>query len=131
MSNNISIIKKPSIEMLNGFFSNGVCCGLKKDNDLDLGLVYTNVKAKTVAVYTLNKFKGAPLIVAQKHLKDNLSQALIVNSKIANTCTGQTGINDSIKICEEVGKAFNIDSNDVIPMSTGVIGESTRSNSFS
>ena len=88
MNNNIKIIDNPSVEMAKGFYSNGIHCGLKKVKELDLGIVFSEVKAKTYSLYTTNKVKGAPLIVCKEHLKDNISQLLIVNSKIANTCTG-------------------------------------------
>ncbi len=119
---NISILNKPSINMVKGYHSNGIHCGLKKNNEFDLGLVYSETECKTFAVYTKNKIKGAPLIVCREHLKDNKAQALIVNSKIANTCTGEEGISRAKQVCLEVAKQFNIKMLNVIPMSTGVIG---------
>lgn len=121
MDKNIKIIVNPSIEMVKGFYSNGTHCGLKKGRELDLGIVYSETKAKTFAVYTTNKIKGAPLLVCKKHLTNNTAQVLIVNSKIANTCTGEKGINNAIASCKEAAKLFNVDIEDVVPMSTGVI----------
>lgn len=122
MNNNIKIIDNPSIEMVKGFYSNGTHCGLKKGKELDLGIVFSEVLAKTYSLYTTNKVKGAPLIVCKEHLKDNRSQLLVVNSKIANTCTGDEGIKNSKKTCQEASNIFKIKTEDVIPMSTGVIG---------
>jgi len=122
MDKNITFIEKPSIEMVKGFYTNGIHCGLKKDNKLDLGIVLSEKKAKAYAMYTVNLVKGAPLIVTKEHLEDDYAQALVVNSKIANTCTGKEGINNSKKICKAAADCFNIDETDVIPMSTGVIG---------
>jgi len=123
MNSCIRIIDNPRIEIAKGFYSNGVHCGLKKDAGLDLGVVYSEKKADSFAVYTTNKVKGAPLLVAMDHLRDNKAQAVVVNSKFANTCTGAQGIRNSQIVCEETGKEFNIAPEDVIPMSTGVIGE--------
>lgn len=123
MNKNIKIIDNPSIEMVKGFYSNGTHCGLKKGKELDLGIVYSEIKANTYALYTTNKVQGAPLYVCREHLKNNLSRALIVNSKIANTCTGDKGINNAKIICREVARIFDMETEDVLPMSTGVIGE--------
>lgn len=122
MNNNIKIIDNPSIEMVKGFYSNGTHSGLKKVKELDLGIVFSEVPAKTYSLYTTNKVTGAPLIVCKEHLKDNRAQLLVVNSKIANTCTGEEGIKNSKKICKEAASLFKIKTEDVIPMSTGVIG---------
>ncbi len=121
MNTNIKIIDNPSIEMAKGYYSNGTHCGLKKGRDLDLGIVYSEAKAKTYAVYTTNKIQGAPLFVCKEHLKNNTSQLLIVNSKIANTCTGNKGINNAKITCKEAAKIFKIETQDALPMSTGVI----------
>ena len=123
MNKNIEIIDNPSIEMVKGFYSNGTHCGLKKGRDLDLGIVCSEKKSSTFALYTTNKVQGAPLLVCKEHLKNNMAQALIVNSKIANTYTGNKGIYNSKLICRETAKLFKIKAEDVIPMSTGVIGE--------
>ena len=123
MNKNIKIIDKPSLKLVKGFYANGFHCGLKKNNVLDLGVVYSENRADAFAVYTTNRVKGAPIIVAKEHLRDGKAQALIVNSKIANTCTGEQGIKNAKKICQEVAKLLNINEKDVISMSTGVIGE--------
>lgn len=122
MDANIKIINNPSIEMVKGFYSNGTHCGLKKGKKLDLGIVYSETKAKTYAVYTTNKIQGAPLTVCREHLKNNIAQMLITNSKIANTCTGAKGITNAKMTCKEAARIFNIETQDAIPMSTGIIG---------
>jgi glutamate N-acetyltransferase / amino-acid N-acetyltransferase len=123
MDKNITIIKSPSIEKVKGFYSNAVHCGLKKNRELDLGIVFSEKPSTTFAMYTTNSFQAAPVKVAQKHLDDNTSQLLIVNSKIANACTGKLGIKNAEEVCGKAAELFNIRQEDVIPMSTGVIGE--------
>ncbi|MBN2544975.1 MAG: bifunctional glutamate N-acetyltransferase/amino-acid acetyltransferase ArgJ [Spirochaetes bacterium] len=123
MKSNITAIKNPQIENVKGFHSNGVHCGLKNEKKLDLGVVYSDTPADTIALYTSNKFQAAPLKVCQKHLLDNIAQLLVVNTKHANACTGEEGINNAELICEEAANLFNVKQIDVIPMSTGVIGE--------
>lgn len=123
MNKSIKTIQNPYIDMVKGYYSNGLHCGIKKSGKLDLGIVMSETPAKTYALFTTNKFKGAPLIVTQKHLKNNRTQLLVVNSGIANTCTGSEGIKNSEKKCEHSAKVFGIKKDDVIPMSTGIIGK--------
>lgn len=128
MNSNISIINKPSIENVKGYYSNGINCGIKKSEKLDLGVVFSTIPAKTFAMYTNNKIQGAPLKVCQKHLRDNKAQLLVVNSIIANACTGEQGIKNSKEICNKAALSFGLKQNDIIPMSTGVIGEHVPTN---
>ena len=123
MNKNIKIIEKPDLRLLKGFYANGFSAGLKKNNELDLGVVYSEVRADCFGVYTTNKVKGAPILVAKEHLRDNKAQALVVNSKFANTCTGEEGIKNSKKVCKELAAVLGIEERDTLPMSTGVIGQ--------
>lgn len=106
-----------------GFKAAGVHCGLKK-NPLkkDLAIIYSEVQATACGVYTQNKVKGAPLLVTKNHLNNKIAQAIIINSGNANTCTGNDGLEKANKMAELCGKALNINTNDVLVASTGVIG---------
>ena len=83
-----------------GFTANGLNCGLNPDkNKNDLGMVFSEVPCVAAGVYTQNKVKGAPVTVTKEHLKKsgNKAQAVIVNSKNANTCNAD-GIEKAEKI---------------------------------
>lgn len=108
-----------------GFRANGLNCGINPDkNKNDLGLVVSETACETAAVYTLNKVKGAPILVTQEHLKksNGITRAVIVNSKNANTCNA-----NGVEVAEEVSKlvadALQIKPEEVIVGSTGVIGQ--------
>ena len=75
--------------------------------------------------FTSNSFKAAPIKVAQKNLKSLLpgEKVLLINSGNANAATGIKGINDVKKYCKEISSLYGINSSNVIPFSTGVIGE--------
>jgi hypothetical protein len=77
------------------------------------------------AVFTSNKFPGAPVIVGRKRLsaKGPLS-AIVINNKVSNVCSGGDGVGDSEMVCEAVAKALNLEAgaSAVLPSSTGVIG---------
>lgn len=77
------------------------------------------------AVFTKNKFPGAPIKVGRKRLAEGGPlQALVINNKISNVCSGGDGVADSEMVCEAVAAALNLPNgpSSVLPSSTGVIG---------
>ena len=77
------------------------------------------------AVFTSNKFPGAPVIVGRKRLAANGPlNALVINNKVSNVCSGGDGVADSELVCEAVAKALDLEggASTVLPSSTGVIG---------
>lgn len=106
-----------------GFAANGVHCGIRKNKSKrDLALIYSEFPANAAAVYTTNLVKGAPLTVTKNNLADGKAQAIICNSGNANTCN-PNGIEIAEQMCKLVEKNLNINANDVIVASTGVIGQ--------
>ena len=106
-----------------GFRASGVHCGIRKSRTKrDLALIWSEKRAAAAAVYTTNLVKGAPLTVAREHLADGFAQAVICNSGNANTCNAD-GLRVAEQMCELTGKALGIPAADVIPASTGVIGQ--------
>ena len=106
-----------------GFTANGIHCGIRKNKlKKDLSLIFSEKKASAAAVYTTNLVKGAPLTVTKNHIADGFARAIICNSGNANTCNAD-GIEIAEKMSDLLSKEVNIDSNDVIVASTGVIGQ--------
>lgn len=106
-----------------GFSANGVLCGIKKGRTKrDLALIMSDVPATAAAVYTKNLVKGAPLTVTKNNISNCIAQAIICNSGNANTCNAN-GIEIAEKMCKLVSTTTNINENDVIVASTGVIGQ--------
>lgn len=107
-----------------GFTAGGVIAGIKAGNTTkrDLAMIYCAERCRTAALFTSNKVKGAPIIVSKEHLKDGYAQAVIVNSGNANTCNPD-GIEIAEEMCELTAQALDIDVNDVLVGSTGVIGQ--------
>lgn len=108
-----------------GFSANGLNCGLNRDkNKNDLGLVVSDVICHAAAVYTTNKVKGAPLLVMKRHLEANggMIRGFIANSKNANTCNAD-GVEKAEKMCELAAEALGLSSTEIVPASTGVIGQ--------
>ena len=111
-----------------GFKANGIFCGLKKNpQKKDLALIVSDVLCTTASVYTTNLVKGAPIYVTQKHSENGLAQAIICNSGNANTCN-DNGIEIATLMCDLAGEALNIDANNILVSSTGVIGQKLNIN---
>ena len=104
-----------------GFLTMAKNVGIK-DDTLDLTVIYSTVQARASAMFTRSRFPGAPVIVGRAHIADGYAQAIVVNSKNANVATGQRGIDDAVEMCRLVAGELGIDSRDVLPFSTGVIG---------
>ncbi len=108
-----------------GFTANGLNCGLNPDRQKnDLGAVYSEVMCEAAAVYTLNKVKGAPILVTKRNLNatGGKARAVIVNSKNANTCNAD-GEEKAETMCRLIAKELDIKPEEVIVASTGVIGQ--------
>ncbi len=114
---------KGGITFPKGFLANGLACGIKKSRKPDLALIFSEVPAVTAGVFTTNSIKAAPVIISQKHIKNNTAQAIIVNSGNANCFTGDFGKLYARRTTELIGRLLNITSRDVLVASTGIIGK--------
>ena len=107
---------------VNGVKCSSIASGIKKKNDLDLSLISLIEGTQTAAVFTQNIFCAAPVTVAKNHLNSNV-KALIINSGNANAGTGQKGLEICLKTCEIFAGKLGIESDQILPFSTGIIGE--------
>ena len=99
-----------------------ISSGIKQNNALDLSLISFIEGTQTAAVFTQNIFCAAPVIVAKNHLNSNV-KALLINSGNANAGTGQKGLEACLKSCEIFAGKLDIESDQILPFSTGVIGQ--------
>jgi glutamate N-acetyltransferase/amino-acid N-acetyltransferase len=115
---------KPTIERVNGFQVAGVHAGLKKDGALDMALIYSERPCTAAGVFTTNLMKAAPVLVDMEKLERNNTsiRAVVVNTKCANACTGQQGIDNAYQMARWAAEALGIGEDEVLVMSTGVIG---------
>jgi len=113
-----------SIDLLEvqGVKCSSVYSGIKKNNALDLSLISLVKGSKTAAVFTQNIFCAAPVIVAKNHLNSDV-EALLINSGNANAGTGKKGLEHTFESCEILARELLISPEQVLPFSTGVIGE--------
>jgi glutamate N-acetyltransferase/amino-acid N-acetyltransferase len=114
----------PHITLVPGFLASGVACGLKRDGDLDLALIASDVPCAAAAVFTTNRVQAAPVLYDKNIIRTGAPvQAVVINSGCANACTGDRGVHDVHQTSEHVAKALNIPADTVFVMSTGVIGQ--------
>lgn len=106
-----------------GFQFSGVHCGIKKNpQKLDLTLVHAPDGAVAAGVYTQNLVCAAPVILDRQRTPGTI-KAVVVNSGNANACTGERGWNDAVQMGFLAAKAVQAAEEQVLVMSTGVIGQ--------
>ena len=100
-----------------------VSAGIKKNDTDDLVLISLTEGSQVATAFTQNAFCAAPVTIAKKHFAENQPRALIINAGNANAGTGKKGESAALQCCDAVADALNINSNQVLPFSTGVISE--------
>lgn len=93
-----------------------------RDGD-DLVLMRLCPGSGAAAVFTQNSFRAPPVQIAEQHLQAAMPRALIVNAGHANAGTGEPGLQDGRALCQAVATLLGIEAQEVLPFSTGVIGE--------
>ncbi|OUQ51079.1 MULTISPECIES: bifunctional glutamate N-acetyltransferase/amino-acid acetyltransferase ArgJ [Lachnoclostridium] len=107
-----------------GFEAAHAAAGLKYKDRTDMALIYSQVPCVTAGTFTTNVVKAAPVKWDQQVVKSGKkSQAVIVNSGIANACTGAEGFGYCKDTADKAGKVLGIDPEGVLIGSTGVIGK--------
>ncbi len=98
--------------------------GVRKPNRKDVLLVALDEGTRVAGVFTRNRFAAAPVQVCREHLAaGDPIRAIVVNTGVANAGTGEPGLADARAVCAAVGSALDIENNQVLPLSTGVIME--------
>jgi glutamate N-acetyltransferase/amino-acid N-acetyltransferase len=107
-----------------GFRAAGVHCGLKKNGQLDLGLLLADQLVDAAAIFTQNQLVGAHVPVCRAHLERSGGRvrAVLVNARNANCATGQQGIDDAERCCRELARRLGCAPEQVLMASTGPIG---------
>ena len=98
-------------------------CGIKSNGRDDLVLIKLQETSTCAAVFTNNAFCAAPVLVAKKHLSQITPRMLLINSGNANAGMGEQGLRDAIQSCDWVAEYAGCRADEVLPFSTGVIGE--------
>ena len=110
-----------SVTAAQGFVAAGVRAGIRRDRK-DVALLRASTPATGAAMWTQNRVQAAPVVVSKANLELAQPQAVVVNSGVANAATGAQGIADAIATAEHAAQALGLAPEDVLVLSTGVIG---------
>ncbi len=113
----------PELHLVPGLRLGTTCAGLKQTNRPDLVVMELCEHSTVAAVFTRNAFCAAPVTVARQHLSQASPRFLLINTANANAGTGQKGLADALACCDAVAEASGCAREQVLPFSTGVIGE--------
>ena len=106
-----------------GFLAAGCAAGIKTEEKKDMALVYSKVPWYGAGVFTTNIVKAAPVKWDKFVVEEaNYVQVVVVNSGVANACTGEEGYQYCVDMAQEVGITLNLPTHTVLVASTGVIG---------
>lgn len=106
-----------------GFWAAGVAAGVKYRDRKDMAVIYSEAPCVCAGTFTSNVVKAAPVLWDKEIVeKSPFAQAVIVNSGIANACTGKEGFACCQAEAEAAAKSLQIPENSVLIGSTGVIG---------
>ena len=106
-----------------GFLGSSVASGIKSGGGRDLSLIFSEVPARAVGVFTTNRFKAAPVVLDMERIKRGVARAVVVNSGNANAATGEEGRRNAAAMSEAVSEILGIQDELVLVASTGIIGE--------
>ncbi|MBR9867450.1 MAG: bifunctional glutamate N-acetyltransferase/amino-acid acetyltransferase ArgJ [Oceanospirillales bacterium] len=113
----------PTLHPVAGFRIGTTSAGVKKPGRKDLVLMEIAEGASTAGVFTLNQFCAAPVRICKSHLQQGMPSYLVINTGNANAGTGKQGHQDALDVCQAVAERAGVDLAQVLPFSTGVIGE--------
>ena len=111
-----------SVTAPKGFAASAVHAGIRKNERLDLALVRSLVPATGAGMFTVNRVQAAPVLLCKEHLGLAQPQAVVANSGIANAATGTQGLHDARATAAEAAQALGLEPEQVLVLSTGVIG---------
>jgi glutamate N-acetyltransferase/amino-acid N-acetyltransferase len=110
-----------SVTAAKGFVAAGVEAGIRRERK-DLALLRSLPRATGAAMWTQNRVQAAPVVVSKAHLEVAQPQAVVVNSGVANAATGDAGLAAAKATAEHVAATLGLAAEEVIVLSTGVIG---------
>ena len=125
MEAKIEFIPEGTVTSSKGFLAGATHAGIKEkaENDLDLGILFSEAPCVATALFTTNKIKAAPVVLCQKRLQGGRAVAVVVNSGCANAFTGEQGLRDAVETANLAAERIGVSPEDVLVASTGVIGQ--------
>ncbi|GAA6131001.1 bifunctional glutamate N-acetyltransferase/amino-acid acetyltransferase ArgJ [Halopseudomonas sabulinigri] len=112
----------PVLHPVSGFRLGIASAGIKRVGRKDVVIMEAAEGASIAGVFTTNAFCAAPVTLTRQHLSCS-PRYLLVNTGNANAGTGKPGMQAAVSTCEALGHLVGVDAQQVLPFSTGVIGE--------
>ena len=100
-----------------------VSAGIRTPGHPDTVLLQLVEGSTVAAVFTHNAFCAAPVTIARRHLAQTMPRYLLINTGNANAGTGRRGLADALQCCRALAQVAGVSPQEVLPFSTGVIGE--------
>src|SRR3989338_3780466 len=119
----VGLKELPTLPPVPGIRLGTAAAGIRKQGRRDLVVIECAPGTKAAAVFTQNRFCAAPVIVAREHLAKSAPCALLINTGCANAGTGAPGIEDARACCAALARELGCTPHEILPFSTGVIGE--------
>lgn len=114
---------KGGVTAAKGFEAASAAAGIKYQGRTDMALVYSQKPCEAAGTFTTNVVKAAPVKWDKKVVESNAKpQVIVINSGIANACTGDAGMECCKEVAKEVTKVLETETESVLIGSTGVIG---------
>jgi glutamate N-acetyltransferase/amino-acid N-acetyltransferase len=113
----------PQMHPVPGFKLGTASAGIKTPGRQDLVVMELQPGATVAGVFTQNAFCAAPVVVAKQHLGVATPRYLLTNTGNANAGTGAQGMADALASCAALAELQSVSADQVLPFSTGVIGE--------
>ena len=112
-----------NVHAIQGVRLASAAAGIRYQGRDDLVLLEIDEQSNVAAIFTQNKFRAPPVDLAIDHLSKNSPRYLLINAGNANAGTGQAGIEAALQTVNEVAVVTGVKVQQVLPFSTGVIGE--------
>ena len=113
----------PELLPVSGFRIGVASAGIKKPGRRDVVVMAFGAEASCAGVFTRNAFCAAPVVIAKKHLAAGSPRYFLINTGNANAGTGKRGLSDAAESCIALAAVAGCEAQEVLPFSTGVIGE--------
>ncbi|MBO1928051.1 bifunctional glutamate N-acetyltransferase/amino-acid acetyltransferase ArgJ [Thiomicrorhabdus sp. 6S2-11] len=123
-------MSKTELHPVSGIYLGTTAAKIKKNGKPDLVVIELAEGSRTAATFTTNAFCAAPVTLAKANLAAQSPRALVINAGNANAGTGEQGMLDAKATCDLVAKELGCSSEQVLPFSTGVIGENLPMEKF-
>lgn len=119
----VGLGKLPVMHPVSGVRLGTACAEIKQNQRDDLTVIALDAGSSIAGVFTRNAFCAAPVTLAKEHLAQGQARYLLINSGNANAGTGESGMAAAKQTCSDLAGVMQADASQVLPFSTGVIGQ--------